>query len=53
MHCYPLARHADGTIVAHGTPRDVMTPAHIAQCYGFAVTMVETGDGSPRVMVPA
>jgi iron complex transport system ATP-binding protein len=54
------ARHADtiallahGTIVAHGAPRDVMTPAHIAQCYGFAVKMVETGDGAPPVMVPA
>jgi len=54
------ARHADsiallahGTIVTHGAPRDVMTPAHIAQCYGFAVKMVETGDRSPPVMVPA
>lgn len=53
MHCYPQARHADGTIVAHGAPRDVMTPAHIAQCYGFAVKAVETGDGSPPVIVPA
>lgn len=44
---------ADGTIVAHGTPRDVMTPAHIARCYGFSVKMVETGDGAPPVMVPA
>ncbi|MET3622113.1 heme ABC transporter ATP-binding protein [Burkholderia ambifaria] len=52
-HADSIALLADGTIVAHGTPRDVMTPAHIAQCYGFAVKMVETGDGSPPVMVPA
>jgi len=52
-HADSVAMLADGTIVAHGTPRDVMTPAHIAQCYGFAVKMVETGDGAPPVMVPA
>jgi len=52
-HADMVAMLADGMIVAHGTPRDVMTPAHIAQCYGFAVKMVETGDGSPPVMVPA
>jgi len=52
-HADTIALLADGTIVAHGTPRDVMTPAHIAQCYGFAVKMVETGDRSPPVMVPA
>lgn len=52
-HADTIAMLADGTIVAHGTPRDVMTPAHIAQCYGFAVKMVETGDGTPSVMVPA
>ncbi|WP_175697754.1 heme ABC transporter ATP-binding protein [Burkholderia ambifaria] len=52
-HADTVAMLADGTIIAHGTPRDVMTPAHIAQCYGFAVKMVETGDGAPPVMVPA
>ena len=52
-HADSIALLADGTIVAHGAPRDVMTPAHIAQCYGFAVKMVETGDGAPPVMVPA
>ncbi|PXX35039.1 MULTISPECIES: heme ABC transporter ATP-binding protein [Burkholderia] len=52
-HADTIAMLADGTIVAHGAPRDVMTPAHIAQCYGFAVKMVETGDGTPPVMVPA
>ncbi|WP_423393534.1 heme ABC transporter ATP-binding protein [Burkholderia sp. LMG 21824] len=52
-HADTIAMLADGTIVAHGTPRDVMTPAHIARCYGFAVKMVETGDGAPPVMVPA
>jgi iron complex transport system ATP-binding protein len=53
------ARHADtiallahGTIIAHGAPHHVMTPAHIAQCYGFAVKMVDTGDGAPPVIVP-
>ncbi|MPV68344.1 heme ABC transporter ATP-binding protein [Burkholderia sp. BE17] len=52
-HADTIAMLADGTIVAHGAPRDVMTPAHISQCYGFAVKMVETGDGTPPVMVPA
>ncbi|KUZ71523.1 hemin importer ATP-binding subunit [Burkholderia ubonensis] len=52
-HADRIAMLADGTIVAHGAPRDVMTPAHIARCYGFAVRMVETGDGAPPVMVPA
>ncbi|MGU7770139.1 heme ABC transporter ATP-binding protein [Burkholderia sp. MR1-5-21] len=52
-HADRIAMLADGTIVAHGAPRDVMTPAHIARCYGFPVRMVETGDGSPPVMVPA
>ncbi|WP_322022745.1 heme ABC transporter ATP-binding protein [Burkholderia sp. BCC1977] len=52
-HADTIALLADGTIVAHGAPRDVMTPAHIARCYGFAVKMVETGDGAPPVMVPA
>jgi len=52
-HADTIAMLADGTIVARGVPRDVMTPAHIARCYGFAVKMVETGDGTPPVMVPA
>ncbi|KVD71360.1 hemin importer ATP-binding subunit [Burkholderia ubonensis] len=52
-HADRIAMLADGTIVAHGAPRDVMTPANIARCYGFAVRMVETGDGGPPVMVPA
>ena len=52
-HADTIALLADGTIVAHGAPRDVMTPAHIARCYGFAVKIVETGDGAPPVMVPA
>ncbi|MBN3821302.1 hemin ABC transporter ATP-binding subunit, partial [Paraburkholderia sp. Se-20369] len=52
-HADRIAMLADGTIVAHGAPRDVMTPAHIARCYGFAVKMVDTGDGAPPVMVPA
>ncbi|WP_409362220.1 heme ABC transporter ATP-binding protein [Burkholderia sp. Bp8977] len=52
-HADTIAMLADGTIVAQGAPRDVMTPGHIAQCYGFAVRMVETGDGAPPLMVPA
>ncbi|KVV38228.1 hemin importer ATP-binding subunit [Burkholderia ubonensis] len=52
-HADRIAMLADGTIVAHGVPRDVMTPANIRRCYGFAVRMVETGDGAPPVMVPA
>ncbi|MBN3793093.1 heme ABC transporter ATP-binding protein, partial [Burkholderia sp. Ac-20353] len=52
-HADRIAMLADGTIVAHGAPRDVMTPAHIERCYGFAVRMVETGDGAAPVMVPA
>ncbi|TCW83424.1 heme ABC transporter ATP-binding protein [Burkholderia sp. SRS-46] len=52
-HADRIAMLADGTIVAYGAPRDVMTPAHIARCYGFAVKMVDTGDGAPPVMVPA
>ncbi|KVL30905.1 heme ABC transporter ATP-binding protein [Burkholderia sp. MSMB1835] len=52
-HADAIAMLVDGTIVAHGAPRDVMTPAHIARCYGFAVKMVETGDETPPVMVPA
>ncbi|MBP0606502.1 MULTISPECIES: heme ABC transporter ATP-binding protein [Burkholderia] len=52
-HADTIAMLADGTIVAQGAPRDVMTPAHIARCYGFAVKRVETGDGTPPVMVPA
>ncbi|MBR8058671.1 heme ABC transporter ATP-binding protein [Burkholderia dolosa] len=48
-----IAMLADGSIFAHGAPRDVMTPGHIARCYEFAVKMVDTGDGSAPVMVPA
>ncbi|RBJ66340.1 hemin ABC transporter ATP-binding subunit, partial [Pseudomonas sp. MWU12-2534b] len=33
-HADTIAMLADGTIVAHGPPSDVMTPAHIARCYG-------------------
>lgn len=52
-HVDTMALLADSTIVAHGAPCDVMTPAHIARCYGFAVKLVQTGDGTPPVMVPA
>ncbi|MCA8317180.1 heme ABC transporter ATP-binding protein [Burkholderia multivorans] len=52
-HADTIAMLADGTIVAHGTPHDVMTPEHIARCYGFAVKRIDSGDGTPPVMVPA
>ncbi|PRE12368.1 heme ABC transporter ATP-binding protein [Burkholderia multivorans] len=52
-HADTIAMLADGTIVAHGTPHDVMTPEHIARCYGFAVKRIDNGDGTPPVMVPA
>nr|WP_323120451.1 heme ABC transporter ATP-binding protein [Burkholderia alba] len=54
------ARHADriallaqGTIFAHGMPSDIMEPALFERCYGFAVKMLDGGDGAPPVMVPA
>ncbi|AYZ00092.1 heme ABC transporter ATP-binding protein [Burkholderia multivorans] len=52
-HADTIAMLADGTIVAHGTPHDVMTPEHIARCYGFAVKRIDSGEGTPPVMVPA
>ncbi|MFM0499745.1 heme ABC transporter ATP-binding protein [Paraburkholderia caffeinilytica] len=48
-----IALLADGTIIAQGTPRDIMQPALIEQCFGFAVRMLDAGDGSAPVAVPA
>jgi len=54
------ARHADtiallsnGTIIAQGPPRDVMCPELIEQCFGFAVRMLDAGQDSAPVAVPA
>lgn len=48
-----IALLADGTIIAQGTPRDIMQPALIERCFGFAVRMLDAGDGSAPVAVPA
>lgn len=48
-----IALLADGTIVAQGAPRDIMQPALIERCFGFAVRMLDAGDGSAPVAVPA
>ncbi len=52
-HADRVALLADGEVLAEGTPAEVMRPALIERCFGFAVKMVETGDGAPPVMVPA
>ncbi|PQV54735.1 heme ABC transporter ATP-binding protein [Paraburkholderia sp. BL21I4N1] len=48
-----IALLADGTIIAQGTPREIMQPALIERCFGFAVRMLDAGDGSAPVAVPA
>jgi iron complex transport system ATP-binding protein len=48
-----IALLADGTIIAQGAPRDIMQPALIERCFGFAVRMLDAGDGSAPVAVPA
>ncbi|MFL9865640.1 heme ABC transporter ATP-binding protein [Paraburkholderia fungorum] len=48
-----IALLADGTIIAQGSPRDIMQPALIERCFGFAVRMLDAGDGSAPVAVPA
>ncbi|MFL9947791.1 heme ABC transporter ATP-binding protein [Paraburkholderia agricolaris] len=48
-----IALLADGTIIAQGSPHDIMQPALIERCFGFAVRMLDTGDGSAPVAVPA
>lgn len=48
-----IALLTDGTIIAQGAPRDIMQPALIERCFGFAVRMLDAGDGSAPVAVPA
>jgi iron complex transport system ATP-binding protein len=48
-----IALLADGTIIAQGAPRDIMQPALIERCFGFAVRMLDAGDGLAPVAVPA
>ncbi|WGS52787.1 heme ABC transporter ATP-binding protein [Paraburkholderia sp. D15] len=48
-----IALLADGTIIAQGAPREIMQPALIERCFGFAVRMLDAGDGSAPVAVPA
>ncbi|MFM0206319.1 heme ABC transporter ATP-binding protein [Paraburkholderia sediminicola] len=48
-----IALLAEGSIIAQGTPRDIMQPALIERCFGFAVRMLDAGDGSAPVAVPA
>ena len=38
-----IALLADGTIIAQGAPRDIMQPALIERCFGFAVRMLDAG----------
>lgn len=48
-----MALLADGTIIAQGTPRDVMRPALFERCFGFAVRMLNAGDEWAPVAIPA
>ncbi|KAF1029639.1 MAG: Hemin import ATP-binding protein HmuV [Burkholderia plantarii] len=52
-HADRVALLADGTVLAEGVPADIMQPSLIERCFGFAVKMIEAGDGAPPVMIPA
>ncbi|MGF6773641.1 iron complex transport system ATP-binding protein [Paraburkholderia sp. GAS199] len=52
-HADTMALLADGTILAQGTPREMMCPELIERCYGFAVRMLDSGGESAPVAVPA
>ncbi|MFM0738775.1 heme ABC transporter ATP-binding protein [Paraburkholderia xenovorans] len=52
-HADTIALLADGTIIAQGTPREMMQPELIERCYGFAVRMLDAGAESAPVAVPA
>jgi iron complex transport system ATP-binding protein len=52
-HADTIAFLADGAIIAQGPPREVMRPALIEQCYGFAVRMLDAGQDCAPVAVPA
>jgi iron complex transport system ATP-binding protein len=48
-----IALLAEGTIIAQGTPHEVMQPALIERCFGFAVRMLDAGHGTAPLAVPA
>ncbi|WP_028216323.1 heme ABC transporter ATP-binding protein [Paraburkholderia oxyphila] len=51
-HADRIAFLVDGTILAHGAPRDTMRADLIERCFGFPVRMVDAGAGAPPVVVP-
>ncbi|MFT4065924.1 heme ABC transporter ATP-binding protein [Paraburkholderia sp.] len=51
-HADSIALLADGTIMAQGTPREMMRPDLIERCFGFAVRMLDAGDAFAPVAVP-
>ena len=42
-HADSMALLADGAIVAHGAPREIMQAALIERCFGFAVRVIDAG----------
>jgi iron complex transport system ATP-binding protein len=52
-HADTIALLADGGIIAQGTPREVMRPELIEQCYGFTVRMLDAGQDYAPVAIPA
>lgn len=53
-YCDEIALMADGRIVAHGSPYEVITPAWIAAVYGVAVAVApHPASGRPVVLPPA
>lgn len=52
-HADTIALLADGTIIAQGTPHEVMQPDLIERCYGFAVRLLDAGSDAAPVVVPA
>lgn len=42
-HADSMALLADGAIVAHGTPREIMQAPLIERCFGFAVKVIDAG----------
>ncbi|SDI46143.1 heme ABC transporter ATP-binding protein [Paraburkholderia phenazinium] len=52
-HADTIALLAQGTIIAQGTPHEIMRPELIERCYGFAVRMLDSGTETAPVAVPA
>ncbi|WP_186307847.1 hypothetical protein [Paraburkholderia sp. BCC1884] len=44
---------ASFSVAAQGTPRDIMQPALIERCFGFAVRMLDARDRTAPAAVPA